>query len=70
MEGKEQLLFDPFTYIKGKTLSVQSILPSYDGKKLLIAYAEGGTEISTILIFDVDKKTFYPKASIQVGMGL
>jgi prolyl oligopeptidase len=62
MEGKEQLLFDPFTYIKGKTLSVQSILPSYDGKKLLIAYAEGGTEISTILIFDVDKKTFLPES--------
>ena len=33
MNGKEQLLFDPTTYIKGKTLSIQSALPGYDGKK-------------------------------------
>jgi len=32
MDGKEQLLFDPLAYIEGKTLSVESILPSYDGK--------------------------------------
>src|SRR5215831_15823638 len=28
--GEEKLLFDPTTYIPGKTLSVQSITPSYD----------------------------------------
>ena len=33
IDGKEQLLFDPTTYIKGKTLSIQSALPDYDGKK-------------------------------------
>lgn len=61
MDGKEQLLFDPTTYRKGKTLSVQSILPSYDGKKLIISYSESGAEISTIQVLDVDTKKFLPE---------
>ncbi len=58
MNGKEQLLFDPLSYIKGKTLSVEQILPSYDGKKLVIAYAEKGGEVSTIRIMNVNTKHF------------
>lgn len=58
MNGKEQLLFDPTTYIPGKTLSVQSITSSFDGKKLAIAYAEQGAEVSVIKILDVDTKKF------------
>lgn len=61
MDGKEVLLFDPTTYIKGKTLSVQSILPSYDGTKIIISFSEGGAEISTIKVMDVDMKTFLPE---------
>ncbi len=62
MSGNEQLLFDPTTYITGKTLSIQSALPSYDGKKLIISYSEAGAEISTIKVMDVDTKTFLPEA--------
>lgn len=40
IDGKEMLLFDPLNYIKGKTLSVQQIIGSYDGKKLIISYSE------------------------------
>ncbi|MEO7315131.1 MAG: hypothetical protein ABIW47_08100, partial [Ginsengibacter sp.] len=58
INGKEQLLFDPMTYIPGKTLSVQSISPSYDGKKLAIAYAEQGAELPVIRIMNVDSKQF------------
>jgi prolyl oligopeptidase len=61
IEGNEHLLFDPVTYIKGKTLSVESIMPSYDGKKVIIAYSEGGAEISTIKILDVNTKQFLPE---------
>ncbi|RYY70793.1 MAG: serine protease, peptidase S9 family protein [Chitinophagaceae bacterium] len=61
MEGKEILLFDPQNYIKGKTLSIQSALPSYDGKKILIGYSESGAEVSTIKIMDVATKTFSPE---------
>jgi prolyl oligopeptidase len=56
----ELLLFDPSTFIEGKTLSVEAAIPSYDGKKLLIGYAENGAEISTLQIMDVDSKTFLP----------
>jgi prolyl oligopeptidase len=58
MNGTEQLLFDPTAYIPGKTLSVQSFTPSYDGKKLAINYAEQGSEISILKIMDVDTKQF------------
>lgn len=60
MQGKEQLLFDPLTFIPGKTLSVQQIIPSYDAKKLVIAYSESGAEVSTIQVMDVDTKQFLP----------
>ncbi|MEO6669498.1 MAG: prolyl oligopeptidase family serine peptidase [Ferruginibacter sp.] len=58
VNGVEKLLFDPTTHIPGKTLSVQSIAPSYDGKKLAIAYAEQGAEVSIIKVLDVDTKQF------------
>ncbi len=56
--GKEQLLFDPTSYIKGKALTLQSATPSYDGKKIAIAYSEQGAEVSTLRIMDVDTKQF------------
>jgi prolyl oligopeptidase len=62
MNGKEQLLFDPTAYIKGKTLSIQSTLPSYDGKKIIISYSEAGAEISTIRVMDIATKTFLPES--------
>ena len=60
-DGEEILLFDPITYITGKTLSVTAMLPSFDGKKIIIAYSESGAEISTIKVMDVDSKTFLPE---------
>jgi prolyl oligopeptidase len=61
LDGKEQLLFDPTTFIKDKKLSIQSAMPSFDGKKILIGYAESGAEVSTIKVMDVDSKTFLPE---------
>ena len=58
MAGVEVLLFDPATYVKGKTLSIEGILPSYDGKKIIIWYSQSGAEISTIKVMNVDTKTF------------
>ena len=62
LNGVEQLLFDPTTYIAGKKLSLQSSLPSHDGKKIIISYSESGAEISTIKVMDVDSKTFLPES--------
>jgi prolyl oligopeptidase len=68
--GKEQLLFDPLTYIKGKTLSIQNFSPSYDAKYVAIAYSENGAEVSTIKIMDVATKQFlkdktYPTSGVE-----
>jgi len=60
MDASEQLLFDPLTFIEGKTLSVQGLSPSYDGKKLLIGYAENGAEVQTIQVMNVDTRQFLP----------
>ena len=60
MKGEEKLLFDPLNYIKGKTLSVQQILASYDGKKLIITYSENGAEVSILKVMNVDTRTFLP----------
>ncbi|MEO6405715.1 MAG: prolyl oligopeptidase family serine peptidase [Ferruginibacter sp.] len=58
INAKDKLLFDPLSYIPGKTLTVEEILPSYDGKKLIITYSEKGAEFSTIRIMNVDSKQF------------
>lgn len=58
--GKEELLFDPMTFIKGKTLSIEEFLPSHDGKKIIIAYTEGGKEVSTLKVMNVDTKKYWP----------
>jgi len=60
IHGKEELLFDPMNYIKGKTLSIEEFLPSHDGKKIVIAYTEGGKEISTLKVMNVDTKKYLP----------
>ena len=60
LNGKDILLFDPVTFIPSKNISVQSISPSYDGKKLLIGYSEEGAEISTIRILNVETKKILP----------
>jgi prolyl oligopeptidase len=58
INGPEQLLFDPARYIPGKKLSIQSILPSFDGTKVIIGYSENGAEISTLKIMDLASKSF------------
>ncbi|QAA81048.1 S9 family peptidase [Aequorivita sp. H23M31] len=60
INGKDELLFDPLTFIPGKTLSVESIRPSYDGSKLLLGYSEQGAEVSTLRVMDVNSKKFLP----------
>jgi prolyl oligopeptidase len=68
--GKEVLLFDPLVHIKGKTLTIDAALPSFDGKKIAIGYSEQGSEVSTIRVMDVDAGLFlndsiYPTAGIN-----
>ncbi len=68
--GAEQLLFDPTAYMKGKTLTIESFIPSFDARQIAIAYSEQGAEVSTIKIMNVDTRQFlkdelYPTAGIN-----
>jgi len=70
MGGKEQLLFDPLAFIKGKTLSIQNYVPSFDAKYIAIAYSEGGAEVCTVRIMDIATKKFlkdkiYPSTGVE-----
>lgn len=70
MSGKEQLLFDPLAYMKGKTLSIEGYIPSFDAKFIAIAYSESGAEVSTIKVMKVATKQFlkdniYPAAGLE-----
>jgi prolyl oligopeptidase len=67
INGQEKLLFDPLNYIKGKILSVQQILPSYDGKNLIITYAENGAEVSVLKVMNVDSGRFLPDSIYPTG---
>ena len=60
MDKEDILLFDPVTFIEGKTLSIESMKPSYDGKKLLIGYSEQGAERPTLRVIDIDTKKMLP----------
>jgi prolyl oligopeptidase len=58
--GKDVLLFDPLTYIPGKTLTIENYTPSFDGRYVAIGYSQQGAEVSTLKILDVDKGQFLP----------
>ena len=68
--GAETLLFDPLNYIPGKTLTIESYLPSFDGRLIAIGYSQGGAEIPHIKIMDVERRTFlgeelYPTHGVE-----
>lgn len=65
--GKEILLFDPLTYISGKTLTVERYLPSFDGRLVAIAYSQKGAEVATLKIMDVDSRQFLKDEMYPTG---
>lgn len=67
--GKEQLLFDPTTYIKGRPLTLQAATPSFDGKKIAVTYSQEGAEVSVLKVMDVDGKKFLKDSIFPVSWG-
>lgn len=59
--GKEILLYDPLANPDGKIYSISYFVPSEDGKKMAVGIAEGGAEVATIYIMNVDSKKMYPE---------
>lgn len=60
--GAEKLLFDPATYKAGVTTTIQSIVPSWDGKYVAMGFSSGGAEWSEIRALDVDRGTLLPES--------
>jgi prolyl oligopeptidase len=56
-DGAEKLLFDPGTYKAEVTTTIDSIVPSWDGKYVAIGLSSGGAEWSEIRILDVERGT-------------
>ena len=58
--GQEQLLFDPSTYQPGVTSTLQSLLPSFDGKYVAMGISAGGAEIGAIRVVEVATARLLP----------
>ncbi len=61
-KGTEKLLFDPADYKAGVTTTVGSIVPSFDGRYVLLGLSSGGAEFSEIRVLDVDKGKLLPES--------
>jgi len=61
-DGPEKLLFDPGTYKAGVTTTIQSIVPSWDGKCVALGLSSGGAEWSEIRVLRVDRGTLLPES--------
>jgi len=60
--GTENLLFDPGTYRTGVVITIESVVPSWDGKHVAIGLSSGGAEYSEIRILDVDTASLMPES--------
>ncbi|HXB01730.1 MAG TPA: prolyl oligopeptidase family serine peptidase [Opitutaceae bacterium] len=60
--GAEKLLFDSAKYKAGVTTTIQSFVPSFDGRYVAIGFSAGGAEYSEIRILDVDRGTLLPES--------
>ena len=60
-DGAEKLFFDPATYKAGVTTTIESILPSWDGKYVAMGLSSGGAEWSEIRVLDVERGTLLPE---------
>ena len=59
-DGAEKLLFDPATYSKDGKSVVQSFIPSWDAKHVVLGISAGGAEYSQLRVLDVEKSTLLP----------
>lgn len=62
-DGPEVLLFDPKTFRKNnnQNYSIFSFMPSHDGTKIAFDVTPNGSEISVLLIMNVENKKLYPE---------
>jgi prolyl oligopeptidase len=59
--GADRLLFDPAGYKPGITTTIQSVVPSFDGRSVALGLTAGGAEYSEIRVLDVERGTLLPE---------
>src|SRR6266536_5661948 len=67
-KGAEKPLFDPNTYKTGVVTTIQSVLPSWDAKYVVMGFSSGGAEYSELRVLDVDRGILLPE-SIYPSVG-
>ncbi|HMA29421.1 MAG TPA: serine protease, peptidase S9 family protein, partial [Thermoanaerobaculia bacterium] len=60
--GAEKLLFDPTGYKKDVTTTIESLVPSVDGRLVAMGFSAKGAEYSEIRILDVDRGALLPES--------
>jgi prolyl oligopeptidase len=60
--GAEKLLFDPGTYKTGVVSTIESIVPSWDGKHVALGFSAQGAEYSELRILDVESGKLLPES--------
>jgi prolyl oligopeptidase len=58
--GEERLLLDPSTYRAGVVTTIQSIVPSYDGKNIVLGLSAAGAEVSELRVLNVETDKLLP----------
>jgi len=64
----ETELFDPSAYKPGVVSTIQSFVPSFDGKYVTLGISKGGAEICEIRVLDVARRVLLPD-SIEMSYG-
>jgi prolyl oligopeptidase len=59
-DGAEKLLLDPSTYKPGVKTTIQTIVPSVDGKYVVVGMSANGAEYSELRTIDVASGAFLP----------
>src|ERR1017187_9269901 len=65
--GTEELLFDPATYKTNVITTINSFVPSWDGKHVAVAFTSGGAEWSELRILEVDTGKLLPESLYPSG---
>lgn len=60
-DGQEKLLFDPVPYSKAGNTVIQSFVPSWDGKHVVLGLSAGGAEYSELRVLDVETDQLLPE---------
>jgi len=60
--GAEKLLFDPGTYKTGVVTTIESVVPSWDGRHVALGFSSQGAEFSELRILNVDRGTLLPES--------